>query len=631
MSSGDVLTQNDQSISTLSGKLERLIQTTRRLLRSTWVAIGLGVSVGLFLTTLLLVTMLDLAVPLWPLFRFVGLMVVAVPTIWAFVVGVARPLFRRLTQVTVARRIEQELPGIHNRLVSCVDLTNNTQQRHSQAFYHRLIHEAWERVRDFHPKRVLDLITLRRSGVFAVVAIVAFLVAFFVFPDRLPTAMARIFQPFADIPPASGVLYDVLIGDQTEPGDCDVLRGEDIDFKVVLLKGQVDPPGGSDPLRLEIYTTDHEGIHKELSYNFPELESDRTFFKLTGLQNDFSFRVYGGGTWSKKYVVTMLDRPRIVGLQTALHYPTYMRVSEPRLGPPQSADVTGPVDSTVEITVDVEGDASEGEIELLERRNRLIDVPDRLERVWFTDQMPAGAAGHGNWAWDEVQLGQKSHTDAAAAGAHSHGFENAPVGFELLPGENLYADVYLPADQVPETIMLKFHDGKNWEHRAYWGADKIGEGQPDTPSRLHVGDLPSAGKRVRLEVPAGDLGLDGGKIHGVSFAVFGGQAIWGSTGSLPPAQREITELAVNEAFLMRETQPRDVELGQPAKWSGKFPLLRDGFYRVVLRNRLKYPNQQMNEGKLTAIPDLPPQVVIERPVQDLVVSEPVSVPVFITA
>ena len=631
MSSGDVLTQNDQSISTLSGKLERLIQTTRRLLRSTWVAIGLGVSVGLFLTTLVIVTMLDLAVPLWPAFRFVGLMAIAVPTIWAFVVGVARPLFRRLTQVTVARRIEQELPGIHNRLVSCVDLSNNGNQRHSQAFYHRLIHEAWERVRDFHPKRVLDLITLRRSSAFAGLAILAFLAAFFVFPDRLPTAMARIFQPFADIPPASGVLYDVLIGDQTVPGDCDVLRGEDIDFKVVLLQGEVDPPGGSDPLRLEIHTIDHEGVYKELRYNFPELEGERTFFKLTGLQDDFSYRVYGGGTWSRKYVVTMLDRPRIVGLQTALHYPTYMRVSEPRLGPPQSADVTGPVDSTVEITVDVEGDASEGEIELLERRKRLIDVLDRSERVWFTDQMPAGAAGHGNWTWDEVQLGQKSHTDSAAAGAHAHGFENAPVGFELLPGENLYADVYLPADQVPETIMLKFHDGKNWEHRAYWGADKIGEGQPDTPGRLHVGDLPSAGKRIRLEVPASDLGLDGGKIHGVSFAVFGGQAIWGATGSLPPAHKQVTELAVNEAFLMRETQPRDIDLGRPAKWSGKFPLLRDGFYRVVLRNSLKYPNQQMNEGKLRAIPDLPPQVVIERPVQDLIVSEPIRVPIFISA
>jgi len=631
MASSELLTQDEPSISILSGRLERLIETTRRLLRSTWVAIGLFVSAGLFLTTLLSVTLLDLAIPLWPTFRFAGLLVVAVPTVWAVVVGVARPLFRSLTQVTVARRIEQELPGIHNRLVSCVDLSRPGQQRHSEAFYSRLIREAWERVRDFHPRRVLDLLTLRRAVVFAAVAVIAFLIACFVFPDRLPTAVARIFQPFADIPPASGVLYDVLVGDQREPGNCDVLRGEDVDFTVLLLKGAVDPPGGSDPLRLEIHTVDHQGVAKELRYNFPEMEDDRTFFKLTGLQADFSYRVYGGGTWSKKYVVTMLDRPRIVGLQTALHYPKYMRVSEPRLGPPQSADVAGPVDSTVEVTVDVEGDAFEGEVQILERRNKLIDIQDRPERVWFTEEMPAGAQGHGNWAWIVDRPDQRSHTDAAAAGVHAHGFENAPIGFELLPGENLYADVFIPAGQVPETIMLKFHDGKDWEHRAYWGADKIGEGQSETPSRLHMGDLPSTGKVVRLEVPASDLGLDGRKIHGVSFAVFGGQAVWGSMGSLPIAHKQITELAVNEVFLMREIQPKDRESGTPGKWSGKFPLLRDGFYRVVLRNRLKHPNQQMNEGKLTAIPDQPPQVVIERPIQDLVVSEPIRVPVFISA
>ena len=210
--SSDAVTRNDQGLSTLSAALDRLIRTTRRLLRSTWIATGLAVSIGLFLTTLAITTLLDLAIPLWPMFRLVGLMFVAVPTVWALVVGVIRPLFRRLTQVTVARRIEQELPGIHNRLVSCVDLSGKRTQSHSQAFHRRLIQEAYERIRDFHPRRVLDLLTLRRASVFGLVGVVAFLAAFIGFPDRLPTAMARIFRPFADIPPASGVLYDVLTG-----------------------------------------------------------------------------------------------------------------------------------------------------------------------------------------------------------------------------------------------------------------------------------------------------------------------------------------------------------------------------------------------------------------------------------
>ncbi len=98
---------------------------------------------------------------------------------------------------------------------------------------------------------------------------------------------------------------------------------------------------------------------------------------------------------------------------------------------------------------------------------------------------------------------------------------------------------------MPESVMLKFHDGKNWEHRAFWGADKIGEGTLDTPSRHRVGLLPEGGKLVRLEVPASAVDMEGASINGISFAMFGGKGVWGGTGSLPPATRRVTELVAN--------------------------------------------------------------------------------------
>lgn len=626
----DSAQQRNQDVSTLTNTIETLISKTRRLLRSTWVATGLAVTVGLFFATLAVVGLFDLIVPLWPAFRFAALLLVAVPTIGVVFIGVIRPLVRRLTQVMVARRIEQELPGIHNRLVSCIDLSRNGQQ-HSQSFHQRLIQEAYSRVSDFSPRRVLDLLSLRRASIFAAVGVASLVIAFAALSDRFPIAVSRIFYPFADIPPASGVLYDVLVDDRTEPGDHETLRGEDVDFLVVLNKGAVDPPGGRDALRLDIDTVDNDGERKKLTYSFAELKDNRTSFKLTGMQNSFSYRVRGGGTWSKKYQVTMLDRPRIVGLQTAVHYPKYMRISEPRLGRPQTADVSGPVESTVEVTVQVEGDASEGEIELLQRQAKLVDVLDREERIWFKDEMPSGAKPHGTWEHDEELIGSRGHSDPAGANQHAHGFEAAPIGFEVSAGQVLFAHVYLQPDQMPESIMLKFHDGTNWEHRAFWGADKIGEGTIDTPSRRHMGDLPAGGKLVRLEVPAKDLDLENKRIHGVSFVLFGGEAVWGATGSLPPAQKRVNQLVATESFLLNPLESTDEEDTAAKTWSGRFPLLRNGFYRVVLRNKLKYPNQQMQEGKLTAIPDNPPQVVIERPGQDLLVSKPIKVPIYISA
>jgi hypothetical protein len=623
--------QRNQDVSTLSSTIETLIFKTRRLLRSTWIATGLAVTIGLFFATLVVVGLFDLLVPLWPAFRFAALLLVAVPTIGVIFIGIVRPLIRRLTQVMVARRIEQELPGIHNRLVSCIDLSTRNGQSHSESFHNRLIHEAYDRVSGFAPRRVLDLISLRRATIFAGIGTAAIVIAFVALSDRFPIAVSRIFYPFADIPPASGVLYDVLVDDRTEPGDHETLRGEDVAFTVLLKQGEVDAPGGRDSLRLDVETVDNEGKQKKLTYNFAELDENKTFFKLTGLQNSFSYRVRGGGTWSKKYSVTMLDRPRIVGLQTAVHYPKYMRIPEPRLGRPQTADVSGPVESTVEVTVQVEGDASQGEIELLQRQSKLVDVLDREERIWFKDQMPSGATPHGTWEYDEELIGARGHSDPTAAEQHNHGFEAAPIGFEVTTGQVLFAHVYLQPDQMPESIMLKFHDGTNWEHRAFWGADKIGEGTIDTPSRRRIGDLPSGGKLVRLEVPAKAIGLENKRIHGVSFALFGGEAVWGATGSLPPAQKRVNALVTTESFLLNLRDSTDKEVAAAKTWSGQFPLLKNGFYRVVLRNKLDYPNQQMQEGKLTAIPDVPPQVVIERPGQDLLVSKPIKVPIYISA
>ena len=616
-----------------STPIHQLVQKTRRWLRSSWVTTGLGLTVGLFLIVLLSVSLTDLAMTLWPSMRLVGLLLIAVPVTTAFIVGVIRPLLRRMTAVIVARRIEQEIPGIHNRLVSCVDLSKNEHgQFHSKAFHHRLVSEAIERIREFRFQKVLDLVSLQRAGVLVGTSALVFVLVYVTFSGRLPTAMARIFQPFADIPPATGVLYDVLVGDQTKTGDSETLRGENVVFSVILRKGEVDPPGGDDPLRLKVNTVDSGGKPKTLWYQFSKLQDQKTFFRLTGMQDSFTYRVYGGGTWTKLAKVTMLDRPSIVGLQTVLNYPEYMKISEPILGLPQTVDVTGPEESKVTVIVEAEGDAVEGEVQLLQETTKLVDVLDRPARVWFHDEIPQGAKFDGKWEWDEKLLSQKMHSDPTSKAVHSHGFHSAAVGFEVLTSEVLFADVYLLPDQLPETIMLKWHDGKDWEHRAYWGADKIQEGKPETASRLQMGDLPPVGKLIRLEIPAQSLDLHGKRLHGISLAAFGGKCAWGAVGTMPAAQKEVTELVVEEAFLLKQLKAESPDAKpDQQKWSGSFPLLKNGYYRVELRNKLKYPNRQMAEGKLTAIVDEPPQVVINRPQVDLLLSAPIKVPIYLSA
>ncbi|MEE3370259.1 MAG: hypothetical protein VX346_13050, partial [Planctomycetota bacterium] len=150
-----------------TSKITQLIQRTRLLLRTTWLATGTGVTLGLLLATLVAVSLIDLLVyTLPPWLRLTGLLCIVIPTLWVCFLGVIRPLCRRLTEVIVARHIEREIPGIHNRLISCIDLARNGSTEtgiHSQAFHVRLVNEALSRIADFSPRKVLDLISLRKS------------------------------------------------------------------------------------------------------------------------------------------------------------------------------------------------------------------------------------------------------------------------------------------------------------------------------------------------------------------------------------------------------------------------------------------------------------------------------------
>jgi hypothetical protein len=437
---------------------------------------------------------------------------------------------------------------------------------------------------------------------------VLFVVCWFVLSDRLPTAMARIFRPWADIPPATGVEFSV------SPGDAKVLRGDEIAFAVDVTKGQ------PEQMRIELLPNDGgETIWHDLQSRHPG-EWTRT---LEGLETSFGYRVHGGGTWSKKYKIVLVDRPKIVDLHAVLHYPDYFDLGQEGVIPQSTTDVTGPETSGVEVRVESEGDVAQGEIQLLDVAWEPVEVANRDERVWFERKAPEGAVSEGTWQWDNEKYERATHTEPAAAGVHGHRFHTAPVGFQVEPAEYLFAWVYIVAEQKPDSIMLEWHDGQNWEHRAYWGDDKIGVGQPNTASRHSMGALPDVGKWIRLEVPAKAVGLENKAIKGMSFTLHGGQCYWHAAGALPPPTRDERKLVIHETFPLVSKHP--------GEWSGTFPLLGEGLWRVELRNELNYPNQTMKEAKYLAIADLPPQVTLERPGADLVLSQAKKVPLTIAA
>jgi len=129
-----------------------------------------------------------------------------------------------------------------------------------------------------------------------------------------------------------------------------------------------------------------------------------------------------------------------------------------------------------------------------------------------------------------------------------HYFHQAKKTRDVQPGDRLYAWVWIDPNDLPETVMLQVHDGSNWEHRAFWGADRIPFGGigADTPAHRSMGELPAAGEWVRLEVPCDQVGLlSGTTLAGFAFTQFGGTVIWDDAGTIAADPMTVLEPIVS--------------------------------------------------------------------------------------
>jgi RHS repeat-associated protein len=104
--------------------------------------------------------------------------------------------------------------------------------------------------------------------------------------------------------------------------------------------------------------------------------------------------------------------------------------------------------------------------------------------------------------------------------------------------------------------MLQWNDG-SWEHRAYWGANRIAWGVNNTESRYYKGALPATGRWVRLEVPASQVGLEGHVVNGMGFVLYGGRATWDHAGKFTPTS---ASAAASDDEVLLSSEPESDEV-----------------------------------------------------------------------
>ena len=202
-----------------------------------------------------------------------------------------------------------------------------------------------------------------------------------------------------------------------------------------------------------------------------------------------------------------------------------------------------------------------------QRAEETLGELDVHDSVWVDDTLPEGAQADGNEgkdSWKTVEkAGRTAFVRTAAESLSQHFFLKAKQPLEIRAGDRLYAYVYLDPNHRPKTLQLQFNDG-NWEHRAYWGADRGHGAGRNNASNLRMGKIPETGKWVRLEVAADAVGLNpGSKINGLAFTQFSGTVYWDKAGIVTVAPLSEENLASFSLWQQYRAQTKTPTLPEP--------------------------------------------------------------------
>lgn len=577
-------------------ELQRLVRTTRRRLRWSWLAAGVCLFVGLVAALLLVAVALDLAFVLPDIGRWTAFLAAAAVGLFVFLSRILRPTLTRLPTPGVALRIERRTENMHNRLLTVLDLADQPLGEESTTFFDAVVMQTSERIRGFDPRTVVDRQSLARAlrwGIFPTALLVA---ATMIWPNFVGVALQRVLQPWEDIPPPSLLRFTV------EPGDSRALFGDPVPV-VVSIEG-----GAPEEIRLKLTS---ESGERTVPVKRGE---DGYRYTLEKFTEPLAYRVYAGRTWTKQYRLDLVKRPILDSVRLRIHPPKHLNGAPVKDVRAEERTIDALEGSEIEAIVQGSGEVAEAAIVRERRRqeNRFI-VDDRTTRWLVQDAVPQGSWEFGNWNWDWSQKFRRTHGEPAQNHETRHGLGiNPPVAIRA--DDVFVTNVLVDPMRIPNQILIEMNDGNTWEHRAYWGVNKLNKsGKDEGPANLRLGDMPKPGEWVRLEIPAKAIGVAGKSIRELAFCTFGGGVRWDWLG---------VAAARNDPMYFLEPQPA-VKLAETNDgWNCRIPVEASTIFHVELRDTGGRTNANPDYYAVRVIPDMPPTARLLTPGRDIVVSTP---------
>lgn len=247
------------------------------------------------------------------------------------------PLVRRVSELQVARFIEERHPRLQERLVSAVEVghADRPSPLHSAALTAKLIEDALENLTRVDLRALIQDRQLAAFGALCALVIFVVLSSILLGPPPLRFGASRLFS-FSPASVAATISYKVLV----TPGDAEVVKGSDQKI-TARFEGFV-------PDQVELLVRDAQSLDWTKVDMSSETSGNGFTATLANLDSNKEYYVSTSAVQSSHYRLTVADLPRITQLMTKYHFPAYTHQ------PPQTVEDDGNLSALKGTRVDVQ-------------------------------------------------------------------------------------------------------------------------------------------------------------------------------------------------------------------------------------------------------------------------------------
>lgn len=333
---------SEQTLQLVDVIRQRLALAIRRISLAD-AAFGLAITFGLAAFSWTVATLLETSLWLGSTPRTLLLVVVVLAVGVAFVALAARPLLRlaRILPSTserdVANLIGARFPEVGDRLRNLLDLSDGRASTAPDSMVDGAVRMLGQQVVPIRFEQVEDFQRVRRAARVASFPALVLLIFVVAAPGPFFSASHRLVSPTAKFErPAPHTL-------NVSPGSVEIIRGSDLQF-AIHAEGRQLPNAVSIAIRQE-----EEEDHVEHVQAATDT-AGAFHYAMRNVRRPFRYRAESSAATSPWYLVTVLERPVIRGLQVALHFPSYSRLGTRRLEP-NVGDVTALPGTRVNVDV----------------------------------------------------------------------------------------------------------------------------------------------------------------------------------------------------------------------------------------------------------------------------------------